>query len=369
MKMMRSEPEFRPGSLKAYLAIPVMSEMPPQVAVAVSEMRMDCHISNIDLTVGVLSGNCHVDDGRNYLVRDFLKTDCQEFLFLDADVVAKPADIVRLLKSRHDVIAGIYPYKADDDKRVFPYMIPPGSVLQADDEGAIEVGMVPTGCLKIRRAVLERLYKASDKFWGRDEDVDEMPMGIIFERTFVPFRDQSPADEWGGRVGQRIGGDYTFCAKFSKELTGRIFVDPEIALGHIGPKEFREHFGMHLAQQNGVDHPKFAAAVRKIIAGAPEPLTWRDLHFFQGNPFSACPELYMAAYEAALSADGPILETGSGVTTLLMGIAAGRNSGHVHALEHSLPYFTATQSLLRRYGVRSVTLHYAPLKLYLSPWR
>jgi hypothetical protein len=70
----------------------------------------------------------------------------------------------------------------------------------------------------------------------------------------------------------------------------------------------------------------------------------------------------MASYLAALDSPGDILETGSGITTILMGIAADASGNTVHALEHDLDYFQKTWKALEAFGIQNVTLHYAPLQ-------
>src|SRR5687767_1370041 len=62
----------------------------------------------------IFSGNCHVDDGRNRLVRDFLETDCEQLIFLDADVFWLDAELKKLIEHDADIVAGIYPMKNDD---------------------------------------------------------------------------------------------------------------------------------------------------------------------------------------------------------------------------------------------------------------
>jgi acetone carboxylase gamma subunit len=42
----------------------------------------------------LLSGNCHVDDARNSVVREFLASDCTELVFIDADVSWEPETLV-----------------------------------------------------------------------------------------------------------------------------------------------------------------------------------------------------------------------------------------------------------------------------------
>jgi len=49
---------------------------------------------------------------RNYLVDEFLRSDCTHLLFIDSDVHYNPQDVVALLALDKDVIGGPYPKKA-----------------------------------------------------------------------------------------------------------------------------------------------------------------------------------------------------------------------------------------------------------------
>jgi hypothetical protein len=57
----------------------------------------------------------------------------------------------------------------------------------------------------------------------------------------------------------------------------------------------------------------------------------------------------------------PVIETGSGVSTAIIGFAAERAGVAVHAIEHDERFLEKTTSLLERLKIKSVTLHYAPL--------
>ena len=101
------------------------------------------------------AGNCHVDDTRNSAVREFLKSDCTDLFFIDADVSFDPEAVVRFLRLPHDIVAGVYPKKQDEED--FPVRVADGIELWADSSGLVEVEGAPTGFMRIKRKVLETL--------------------------------------------------------------------------------------------------------------------------------------------------------------------------------------------------------------------
>jgi len=67
---------------------------------------------------------------------------------------------------------------------------------------------------------------------------------------------------------------------------------------------------------------------------------------------------------SAAAASGPVLEIGSGLTTILLGALAARRGQQVWTLEHHPEFFRNTESKLRGYGLTNVHLTFAPLRDY-----
>ena len=66
----------------------------------------------------------------------------------------------------------------------------------------------------------------------------------------------------------------------------------------------------------------------------------------------------------AAAAQGPVLEIGSGLTTLVLAMLAGRRGLPVWTLEHDPYYLGNTQAKLNRYKLTNVHLTLAPLRDY-----
>ncbi len=74
---------------------------------------------------------------------------------------------------------------------------------------------------------------------------------------------------------------------------------------------------------------------------------------------------YLAACLAhALTTRGPILECGSGLSTILVGVIARRRGLSHWALEHAPAWETRVRTCLERYGLDGVTLCSTPLRDY-----
>lgn len=293
--------------------------------------------------------DCHVDDARNACLREFMRTGCTDLVFLDVDVGWDPGSLIKIIRHDADVVAGVYPKKGDAEN--WPVFERPGEELRARSDGLVDVIGAPTGFMRIRRAVVERLIEANKhrSFVGQGAAPDSDRYTIVFERTYED--------------NHRWSGDYSFCRAWRK-LGGSIFVDPEMTFVHRGEHEWAGCLGDFWRARAGLDHPELAKAIRLMRGGIVHADIYQTLFDGWGNHFAAQPPLMSALYDLAQETTGPILETGSGITTLVLGLAAERSGAQVHSLEHDLDYYARTKKALDRYGIETVRLHYAPLRKY-----
>lgn len=92
---------------------------------------------------------------------------------------------------------------------------------------------------------------------------------------------------------------------------------------------------------------------------------FNDLIYGWGNEgWSGQREYLIACVDAALGTGGPILECGSGLTTVVLGIVAQQRGLSVWALEHLPLWGKRVDGCLARQRIGSVRLHVAPLRRY-----
>ena len=89
------------GKLNIKTAFALAQLMPKALSLGVSVFLSD--MSNCSI----------ITMARNSLVNEFLKTDAQDMLFIDSDVIVQPEQIIRLLalSTDKDITAAIYPRK------------------------------------------------------------------------------------------------------------------------------------------------------------------------------------------------------------------------------------------------------------------
>lgn len=323
------------------LAIPCYGQMPPITAFALAASMRALTAAGIAHDLIVLAGNCHVDDARNSIVREFLAGTCDHLMFIDADLSWAPEDLLRLARSERDVIAGVYPHKKDE--RTFPVRHLGTGVLNAEADGALEVDGVPGGFLRISRRALELLVAQAEHYYEQEDDAALTPR--IFERTIHP----------DSHI--RFSGDYSFCRKW-RDAGGRIYIDPEIHFGHCGDKEWRGCYGAHLRTLNQLQ----LRGVLLVKMALETPHDLRQLHEEWGNGVWAAPvEMLQACITVArqMKRGETIMELGSGLSTLCM--AAANSNIHVHAIEHDALWLDRMTRLVKLHELTNITIHYAPL--------
>lgn len=304
----------------------------------------------IGATYCLMAGNCHVDDARNALVREFLMSDCDCLVFLDADIGWRPEDLVSLIKCPAQFVGGIYPKKTDELE--FPVYVEPGTTLQADGLGLVEVHGLPTGFLKIsRKAILEisQTY-GHRKYTGQNDGPNDPPYVILFERTY--------------ENGHRWSGDYAFCQKW-RGICGRLYVDPRFAFIHEGSKEWSGCLGDFWKEKHGINKAirdsRFEAAIEALVNNTEKPEDIIALIDGYGNDWSAQAEFLMACVQAARNAKGPILECGCGLTTIAMALVTDQQ---VIALENSPIWAEYVTNFLNKYCIPNVRIICSPLVDY-----
>lgn len=234
-----------PAFQKVLLAAPVSEKFDPGTTFALFEMAKALERAGIASELAIHAYDCHVDDSRNRLVRQLLIGNCTDLFFLDADVRCEADLVVELLTVEADVVGALYPLKQEGPESYALELLDDKPMLMTDARGLLEVMGFATGCMRIRRHVLERLAANAALYWGKgDKEYSRVcaeqrnpATPLIFERTL------GEPDEQG--VYQRVGGDLNFCRK-ARAVGFQVWIYPETALDHTGARTWRGHFGNFL---------------------------------------------------------------------------------------------------------------------------
>lgn len=174
-----------------------------------------------ELVVYPTMGVTPVDNARNHIVEEFLKTDCTHLFFIDSDTVPPKNALMKLLADDREIVSALTPIVEHDPERKNDSngFYRKYNVVGWNDKHVNEyIGLVPckgagSSCILIKREVFEKL-KAP---WYR----------------FV-YEDDKGKTELGGRP-LIVGEDIYFTARAIGELKIMPYVDTSIICQHNKP--------------------------------------------------------------------------------------------------------------------------------------
>ncbi len=86
------------------------------------------------------------------------------------------------------------------------------------------------------------------------------------------------------------------------------------------------------------------------------------IYGWDNEGWSASDEYLLSCLQFALASHGPILECGSGLTTILLGIIAQKTGNIVWTLEHNQVWYERVNKYIKKFKIHSVRLCFSPLK-------
>ncbi len=226
------------------------------VKMAVSLMRLGQQVleHGIEIQVSSICGCSVVSRARNVIAHNFLKSNCDHLMFIDADMTFEPDSILRLMawNQSKGIVAGAY--ESRKPGKVYILSLDGGegvygkqNSISMDGRGLVKAYRVATGFMMIQRQVFEKLRDAHPEWKHKDtlEGNDELYSFFDFKVTPEGY----------------IGEDFLFCDR-AREVGTEIWVDPTIKLGHMGIHEYQSDFG------NDVLYPSMKAAQETLSTAA-----------------------------------------------------------------------------------------------------
>lgn len=195
-------------------------------------MLEKCGINRTYISFG---GWPYLDSVRNRLITRAWDAypDATDFFWLDDDIGWPAEAVVQLLIRPEEVVAGVYPKK--EPKINFPCtLIKDGDTGELIcHENLIAADMVPTGFLRWKRSVVEKMAQLRPRYI--DTIAGEQKEILHIFRT---------GPLWPDRVW--YGEDPAFCREW-REMGGDIWVVPNINFTHRGTQLWEANMADHLA--------------------------------------------------------------------------------------------------------------------------
>lgn len=160
----------------------------------------------------------YISAARANMTRAALDAQADIIMYLDFDLAWEPPDLLKVLQTEGDVVAGTYRCKIDDEQ----YM---GTVLTIDDkpgapprvrpsDGAVAGGLIPAGFLKVTKEGIDRFMVA----------YPELCYGPMFHLAVDLFNHGVHDRLWWGE-------DYSFSRRW-RDKCGEIWIVPDLNIDH-----------------------------------------------------------------------------------------------------------------------------------------
>lgn len=228
--------------MRVVIATPTISQPHPAYVDALEASVAAMNAAGIDHSAVFQIGCPYISHARATMLRKALDAGADAVVFIDHDLSWRPRDLVTLIKTRGDVVAGTYRFKKDAEE----YM----AIIDGRSNGAPTVRgdgtlcgeKVPAGFLKVTKGAVDRFMAA----------YPELIYGVRYNPSVDLFNH-------GAHEGVWYGEDYAFSRRW-RACGGEIVLVPDLDLTHHqGDKAYPGNLHRWLLRQPGGSEFKEAA--------------------------------------------------------------------------------------------------------------
>ena len=243
-------------SYKIMVCTPCHSEVSMHYTQAVLKFQLECMKRNIMVSFSLLKSSL-VTQGRNLCVAEFLnhKDNYDYLLFIDSDISFKSETIFKMIDADKDIIACPYPMKMFETEKMWKKIKETDMVKSEEDllssgymypikigknelivnKGVMEVTHAPTGCMLIKRNVIEKL-------------IEKHPELQIYQPTVINGKEIAKENFYNlfdtlhdPETKRYFGEDFGFCQRWT-DIGGKVYVYVMDHISHIGDHEYCGRF-------------------------------------------------------------------------------------------------------------------------------
>ena len=241
-----------------FVATPVHSEVSIHYTQALIEFQQECFNKKLKVSFHLIKSSL-VTQGRNLSVAGFLESKATHLLFIDSDIYFQGKSIFTMLKADKHIISVPYPLKTlmwdkafkkmqegkikspDDIRRslhTYPMKVPDANNIKLKN-GVMEVTDSPTGCMLIKREVIEKM-------------IEKYPDKQIVQKTVINGQYVNKPNMWNffdtlhdPKEKTYNGEDFAFC-KLWRDLGGKCYAYINDAIVHVGEHQYQGKFSDEL---------------------------------------------------------------------------------------------------------------------------
>lgn len=205
--------------MKVTFCTPTLTRPYPQYLAAMEASVPALDAAGFDHGLVFEVGNPYISAARATMLRKALDKDSDIIVFLDHDVSWRPEDLVKLVQTEGDVVAGTYRFKQPVEEYMGGWFTDDADRPTIRRDGCFHAKMVPAGFLKITKEAVNRFME------GYPE--------LIYGPRYKPAVDLF---NHGAYKGVWFGEDYSFSRRWN-DLGGKIWLIPDLNIDHHSATE------------------------------------------------------------------------------------------------------------------------------------
>ncbi|WP_373031617.1 hypothetical protein [Sulfurovum sp.] len=177
----------------------------------------------------------YISNARATMLRKALDAGADVIVFIDHDVSWDAGDLLKLVLTKGNVVAGTYRFKRDEESymgHILSYK--DGTPMVREEDGALHSFDAPAGFLKITKEAVNKIYTSFP--------------GLVYGDKYHPSIDLF---NHGAHKGTWYGEDYAFCRRWL-ECGDGLFTVPDMNINHhAGDKVYKGNLHEFLLKQPG----------------------------------------------------------------------------------------------------------------------
>lgn len=216
------------------------------------DLQSACMQYGIEVRFSFLFNESLIQRARNYIVDEFLRSDCSHLMFIDADIGFNPMDIIAMLALDKDIIGAPYPKKTIKWENIKKAIIknpeisagelerlggdivfnPVAGTTHFNVTEPLQVLEIGTGMMLTHRSVFDKFKVAYPQYEYTPDHVGTAHFGG--DRKIHSYFNVE-IDEESNRV---LSEDYHFCQQCRK-IGVEVWMAPWISCTHVGTYHFQ----------------------------------------------------------------------------------------------------------------------------------
>ncbi|NNH67821.1 hypothetical protein [Rhizobium laguerreae] len=179
-------------------------------------------------------GNPYISAARATMLRKAMDGQADVVVFIDYDLSWKPEDLLTLINTPGEVVAGTYRFKKDEEEYMGGWLTDATGRPVLRDDGCIKAHRIPAGFMKITKEAVDKFMRA----------YPELIYGSRYAAAVDLFNHGAIDGVW-------YGEDYAFSKRWT-EKCGDIWLIPDLDIAHhSSDREFPGNLHEYLMRQPG----------------------------------------------------------------------------------------------------------------------